>query len=81
MHVRDSVPQLAGTGVQPNLLDPGWLRTDQSGPRAPNDPSPVIPAALVPALPDDGESGLAQALEKPSSNSVALVPLDSPDFQ
>jgi 3-oxoacyl-[acyl-carrier protein] reductase len=74
--VRDFVPKLAGTGVQMNLLDPGWLRTDLGGPKAPNDPSSVIPGALVPALLDDGESGrffraqdyaglsLPQALEK-----------------
>jgi hypothetical protein len=61
-----------------NLLDPGWLRTDLGGPRAPNDPSSVIPGALVPAFLDDGESGrffraqdyagltLSQALEKAS---------------
>jgi 3-oxoacyl-[acyl-carrier protein] reductase len=74
--VRDFVPHLAGSGVQMNLLDPGWLRTDLGGPKAPNDPSSVIPGALVPALLDNGESGhffraqdyaglsLAQALEK-----------------
>jgi len=55
--VRDFVPQLAGSGVQMNLLDPGWLRTDLGGPKAPNDPSTVIPGALVPALIDNGESG------------------------
>ena len=74
--VRDFVPLLAGTGVRMNLLDPGWLRTDLGGPRAPNDPSSVIPGALVPALLDNDESGrffraqdyaglsLTQALEK-----------------
>jgi NAD(P)-dependent dehydrogenase (short-subunit alcohol dehydrogenase family) len=74
--VRDFVPRLAGTGVNMNLLDPGWLRTDLGGPRAPNDPSTVLPGALVPALLDNGESGrffraqdyaglsLEQALEK-----------------
>jgi NAD(P)-dependent dehydrogenase (short-subunit alcohol dehydrogenase family) len=74
--VRDLVPLLAGSGVQMNLLDPGWLRTDLGGPKAPNDPSSVIPGALVPALLDNGESGrlfraqdfagltLEQALEK-----------------
>ena len=74
--VRDFVPLLAGSGVQMNLLDPGWLRTDLGGPRAPNDPSSVIPGALVPALLDNGESGrffraqdyaglsLSQALDK-----------------
>ena len=55
--VRDFVPRLAGSGVQMNLLDPGWLRTDLGGPRAPNDPSTVIPGALVPAVLDNGESG------------------------
>ena len=74
--VRDFVPKLTGSGVQMNLLDPGWLRTDLGGPKAPNDPSSVIPGALVPALLDNGESGrffqaqeyaglnLTQALEK-----------------
>ena len=55
--VRDFVPRLAGSGVQMNLLDPGWLRTDLGGPKAPNDPSSVIPGALVPALLENGESG------------------------
>lgn len=55
--VRDFVPLLAGRGVQMNLLDPGWLRTDLGGPQAPNDPSTVLPGALVPALLDNGESG------------------------
>jgi NAD(P)-dependent dehydrogenase (short-subunit alcohol dehydrogenase family) len=74
--VRDFAPHLAGSGVQMNLLDPGWLRTDLGGPEAPNDPSSVLPGALVPALLDDGVSGrlfcaqdfagigLPQALEK-----------------
>jgi NAD(P)-dependent dehydrogenase (short-subunit alcohol dehydrogenase family) len=55
--VRDFVPKLTGTGVQMNLLDPGWLRTDLGGPRAPNDPATCLPGALVPALLDDGISG------------------------
>lgn len=55
--VRDFVPKLAGSGVQMNLLDPGWLRTDLGGPKAPNDPITVLPGALVPALLDNGESG------------------------
>jgi hypothetical protein len=40
-----------------NLLDPGWLRTDLGGPNAPNDPSSVLPGALVPAMLNDGISG------------------------
>jgi len=55
--VRDFAPHLAGSGVQMNLLDPGWLRTDLGGPKAPNDPATVLPGALVPALLDDGVSG------------------------
>lgn len=55
--VRDFAPALAGTGVQMTLLDPGWLRTDLGGPKAPNDPASVLPGALVPALLDDGASG------------------------
>lgn len=54
---RDVAPKLAGTGVQMNLLDPGWLRTDLGGPMAPNDPRTVLPGALVPAVLDDGVSG------------------------
>lgn len=56
-YVRDFAPHLANTGVQMNLLDPGWLRTDLGGPDAPNDPSSVVPGALVPALLNDGVSG------------------------
>ena len=56
-YVRDFAPSLSGTGVMMNLLDPGWLRTDLGGPNAPNDPSSVLPGALVPALLDDGISG------------------------
>ena len=55
--VRDFAPKLRGTGVQMNLLDPGWLRTDLGGPNAPGDPASVLPGALVPALLDNGESG------------------------
>ncbi len=55
--VRDFAPKLQGTGVQMNLLDPGWLRTDLGGPNAPGDPASVLPGALVPALLDNGESG------------------------
>ena len=74
--VRDITGKLAGTGVQMNLLDPGWLRTDLGGPNAPNAPASVLPGALVPALLNDGVSGrflcaqdyaglaLAAALEK-----------------
>jgi hypothetical protein len=51
------VPKLAGSGVQMNLMDPGWLRTDLGGPNAPNDPSSVLPGILVPVLLDDGVSG------------------------
>jgi 3-oxoacyl-[acyl-carrier protein] reductase len=56
-YVRDFAPKLRGTGVQMNLLDPGWLRTDLGGPYAPGDPASVLPGALVPALLDNGESG------------------------
>lgn len=56
--VKDFAPKLAGTGVTMNLLDPGWLRTDLGGPRAPGEPSSVIPGALIPALMNDGKSGL-----------------------
>ena len=55
--VRDTVPSLRGSGVFMNLLDPGWLRTDLGGPRAPNPVESVLPGALVPALLDDEVQG------------------------
>ncbi len=54
----DLAAELQDTGVIVSRLDPGWLRTDMGGPRAPNDPSTVLPGALVPVLlPDDSPSG------------------------
>jgi len=51
--VRDMAPRLRGTGVTMNLVDPGWLRTDLGGPKAPNPVESVLPGALVPALAGD----------------------------
>ena len=55
--VRDTVVKLQGTGVTMNLLDPGWLRTDLGGPKAPNAVESVMPGALVPALVDNDVQG------------------------
>jgi len=55
--VRDTVVKLKGTGVTMNLLDPGWLRTDLGGPKAPNPVESVMPGALVPALVADEMQG------------------------
>jgi 3-oxoacyl-[acyl-carrier protein] reductase len=55
--VTDTVIRLKDTGVLMNLLDPGWLRTDLGGPKAPNSVESVLPGALVPALIDDGTTG------------------------
>ncbi|MFP4164902.1 MAG: SDR family NAD(P)-dependent oxidoreductase [Chitinispirillaceae bacterium] len=56
-YVYDMAPHLKGTGVMMNLLDPGWLRTDLGGPKAPNPVESVIPGALVPILLDEDISG------------------------
>jgi 3-oxoacyl-[acyl-carrier protein] reductase len=55
--VLDTAVKLRGTGVTMNLLDPGWLRTDLGGPKAPNAVESVLPGALVPALVDDDVQG------------------------
>jgi 3-oxoacyl-[acyl-carrier protein] reductase len=55
--VTDTVSYLKDTGVLMNLMDPGWLRTDLGGPKAPNAVESVLPGALVPVLIDDGTTG------------------------
>jgi 3-oxoacyl-[acyl-carrier protein] reductase len=53
-YVRDVSPSLEGTGVVMSLLDPGWLRTDLGGDKAPNAVETCRPGVLVPLLLDDG---------------------------
>jgi NAD(P)-dependent dehydrogenase (short-subunit alcohol dehydrogenase family) len=53
-YVRDVSPSLEGTGVIMSLLDPGWLRTDLGGDKAPNAVETCLPGALVPVLLEDG---------------------------
>jgi 3-oxoacyl-[acyl-carrier protein] reductase len=53
-YVRDVSPSLEGTGVIMSLLDPGWLRTDLGGDKAPNAVETCLPGVLVPLLLEDG---------------------------
>jgi 3-oxoacyl-[acyl-carrier protein] reductase len=53
-YVRDVSPSLEGTGVIMSLLDPGWLRTDLGGDKAPNAVETCRPGVLVPVLLEDG---------------------------
>ena len=46
--VTDTVIRLKDTGVLMNLLDPGWLRTDLGGPKAPNAVESVLPGRWCP---------------------------------
>ncbi len=48
--------KLNGTNVLINLTDPGWLRTDLGGPRAPNPPEDCMPGAVVAAFINDKKS-------------------------
>jgi 3-oxoacyl-[acyl-carrier protein] reductase len=57
-YVYDMAPKLRGSGVTMNLMDPGWLRTDLGGPKAPGAVESVLPGALVPVLASDGASGV-----------------------
>lgn len=52
-YVRDVSPSLEGSGVIMSLLDPGWLRTDLGGDKAPNAVETCLPGVLVPLLLDD----------------------------
>jgi 3-oxoacyl-[acyl-carrier protein] reductase len=53
-YVRDVSPSLEGTGVIMSLLDPGWLRTDLGGDKAPNAVETCRPGVLVPVLLEAG---------------------------
>lgn len=52
-YVRDVTPSLEGTGVIMSLLDPGWLRTDLGGDKAPNSVETCRPGVLFPILLED----------------------------
>jgi NAD(P)-dependent dehydrogenase (short-subunit alcohol dehydrogenase family) len=55
---RELAFELKGTNVVVNALDPGWVKTDLGGDRAPNKLDTVIPGAIIPALLDNnGERG------------------------
>jgi 3-oxoacyl-[acyl-carrier protein] reductase len=53
-YVRDVSPSLEGTGVIMSLMDPGWLRTDLGGDKAPNAVETCLPGVLMPLLAADG---------------------------
>ncbi len=55
--VHDLAPSLEGTGVTLSLVDPGWLRTDMGGEKAPLPVESVIPGVLLGALLDDSMNG------------------------
>jgi short-subunit dehydrogenase len=55
--VKDTAPKLKGTDVTLNLLDPGWLRTDLGGPRAPNAVETAIPGAIAAAFAKNSVNG------------------------
>ena len=56
-YVYDMTKKLENTGVTMNLLDPGWLRTDLGGEKAPNSVDTVIPGALMPIITDEFACG------------------------
>ena len=49
-YTRDLAIELEGSGVQANMVDPGWCRTDMGGPGAFNDVTSVLPGILIPAM-------------------------------
>lgn len=55
--VHDLAPTLQGTGVMMTLADPGWVRTDASGPGATNAVESVIPGILLGAVLDSDING------------------------
>jgi NAD(P)-dependent dehydrogenase (short-subunit alcohol dehydrogenase family) len=67
--VRDTVIRLRDTGVTMNLLDPGWLRTDLGGPKAPNPVESVMPGALVPALVENDVQGILFSAQEYAAKS------------
>ena len=55
--VKDFACKLNGSDVMMQLMDPGWLRTDLGGPKAPNAVESVIPGGVVGILLEKGDSG------------------------
>jgi len=59
----DLANRLKDSGVNINLTDPGWCRTDLGGQQAPNDVKSTIPGVILPLFLDQANGQLFDAQE------------------